>query len=47
LSKVIASGLHRPNGVANHKASRYVVELSKIWRYDNIETNLDTVPNLS
>jgi glucose/arabinose dehydrogenase len=42
--KVIASGLHRPNGVAYHNGSLYVAELSKIWRYDNIEASLDTPP---
>lgn len=42
--KVIASGLHRPNGVAYHKGSLYVAELSKVWRYDNIEANLDSPP---
>jgi glucose/arabinose dehydrogenase len=42
--KVIASGLHRPNGVTYHNGSLYVAELSKIWRYDNIETSLDTPP---
>jgi glucose/arabinose dehydrogenase len=42
--KVIASGLHRPNGVVYHKGSLYVAELSKIWRYDNIEANLDSPP---
>ena len=42
--KVIASGLHRPNGVAFHDGSLYVAELSKIWRFDNIEANLDNPP---
>ena len=32
--KVIASGLHRPNGLAFHKGALYVAELSKVWRYD-------------
>jgi glucose/arabinose dehydrogenase len=42
--KVIASGLHRPNGVAFHNGSLFVAELSKIWRYDDIEANLDHPP---
>ena len=42
--KVIATGLHRPNGVAFHDGSLYVAELSKIWRYDNIEADLDHPP---
>lgn len=42
--KVVASGLHRPNGVAFHKGSLYVAELSKVWRFDNIEASLDQPP---
>ena len=42
--KVIATGMHRPNGVAFHDGALYVAELSKIWRLDNIESNLDTPP---
>ena len=42
--KVIASGLHRPNGVVFHKGALYVAELSKIWRFDDIENNLDAPP---
>lgn len=40
----IAKGLHRPNGVAFHKGSLYVAELSRILRYDNIENRLDNPP---
>ena len=39
--KAIITGLHRPNGLAFHKGTLYVAELSKVWRYDNIEANLD------
>jgi len=39
--KTIAEGLHRPNGLAFHKGTLYVAELSKVWRFDNIEKNLD------
>lgn len=42
--KVIAKGLHRPNGVAFKDGSLYVAELSRIIRYDNIEANLDHPP---
>ena len=42
--KTIASGLDRPNGVAFHKGALYVAEPSKIWRYDNIENDLDKPP---
>jgi glucose/arabinose dehydrogenase len=41
--KVIASGLHRPNGIAFHKGALYVAELSRVWRYDNID-HLDSPP---
>ncbi len=43
-AKVIASGLHRPNGLAFHNGALYVAELSKVWRYDGIEDSLDTPP---
>ncbi|GJD96375.1 PQQ-dependent sugar dehydrogenase [Methylobacterium iners] len=42
--KVIASGLHRPNGLAFHDGALYVAELSKIWRFDDIEARLDAPP---
>ncbi len=42
--KTIATGLHRPNGLAFHDGSLFVAELSKIWRYDGIEAHLDEVP---
>ena len=41
---MIASGLHRPNGLAFHKGALYVAELSKVWRYDAIEDHLDSPP---
>lgn len=42
--KVIASGLNMPNGVAFKDGNLYVAEVNKIWRFDNIETNLDNPP---
>lgn len=42
--KLIAKGLHRPNGVVFKDGSLYVAELSRIIRYDNIEANLDQPP---
>jgi glucose/arabinose dehydrogenase len=42
--RVIASGLHRPNGVAFHNGSLYIAELSKISKIDNIEANLEHPP---
>jgi glucose/arabinose dehydrogenase len=41
--KVIAADLHRPSGVALHNGALYVAELSKVWRYDDIENNIDNL----
>ena len=41
---VIASGLNSPNGVAFRDGALYVAEISKVWRYDNIEANLAKPP---
>ncbi|MDO8550821.1 MAG: PQQ-dependent sugar dehydrogenase, partial [Ignavibacteria bacterium] len=40
----VASGLKGPNGVAFRNGSLYVAEISKVWRYDNIEDNLKNPP---
>jgi glucose/arabinose dehydrogenase len=42
--KVIASGLHRPNGLAFKDGTLYVAELSKISKLEKIEDNLDNPP---
>jgi glucose/arabinose dehydrogenase len=36
----VASGMNTPNGVAFHKGSLYIAEISKIWRIDSIESKL-------
>jgi len=41
----IATGLNSPNGVAFRNGSLYVAEISKVWRYDNIEDNLKNPPD--
>ena len=41
---VIASKLNMPNGVAFRNGSLYVAEVSRIIRFDNIESNLATPP---
>ena len=41
----VASGLNGPNGVAFRNGSLYVVEINKVWRYDNIEDNLKNPPD--
>ena len=43
-TKVIASGLDRPNGLAFHKGALYVAEGTRISKYENIEDNLDNPP---
>jgi glucose/arabinose dehydrogenase len=40
----IASGLNMPNGVAFRNGSLYVAEVSRILRYDNIESQLKNPP---
>ena len=42
--KVIAKGLHRPNGVAVKDGVLYVAELSRVVRFDGIEDRLDNPP---
>ncbi len=41
---VIASDLRMPNGVAFKDGSLYVAEVSKLWRFDNIEDDLSNPP---
>lgn len=43
----IASGLNSPNGVAFHDGSLYVAEISRILRYDRIESSLEQPPSYS
>jgi glucose/arabinose dehydrogenase len=42
--KVVASGLHRPNGIALHKGTLYIAELNQISKIEKIEDNLDNPP---
>ncbi|MGB8401536.1 PQQ-dependent sugar dehydrogenase [Bradyrhizobium sp.] len=42
--KVLASELHRPNGVAFKNGTLYIAELSKVSKFDKIEDNLDNPP---
>jgi len=42
--KTIIKGLTMPTGVAFRDGALYVVAIDKILRYDNIEANLDKVP---
>jgi glucose/arabinose dehydrogenase len=42
--KTVASGLYRPNGLAIHKGTLYIAELSQISKIDNVESVLDNPP---
>ncbi len=42
--KTVASGLHRPNGLAYHDGTLYIAEVSQISKIDNVEANLDDPP---
>lgn len=41
---ILAEDMNSPNGVAFLNGSLYVAEISKVWRFDNIEDNLATPP---
>jgi glucose/arabinose dehydrogenase len=43
-TKTIAEGLYRPNGLAYHKGTLYIAELSQISKIENIENVLDNPP---
>ena len=40
----IAEGLHRPNGVAFKDGALYVAEVSRVLRYDDIQSRLENPP---
>jgi glucose/arabinose dehydrogenase len=42
--KVLASGLHRPNGIAFKDGTLYIAELSKVSKIEKVEDNLDNPP---
>lgn len=43
-TKVIASGLDRPNGLVFHQGTLYIAEGTQISKLENIEANLDNPP---
>jgi glucose/arabinose dehydrogenase len=45
--KVLASGLHRPNGVAFRNGTLYIAELSKVSKIDKVEDSLDSPAKLT
>ncbi|HCX22047.1 MAG: sorbosone dehydrogenase [Flammeovirgaceae bacterium] len=40
---VLDTGMRMPNGVAFHDGDLYVAEVSKLWRYENIEEDFEKV----
>jgi glucose/arabinose dehydrogenase len=42
--KTVASGLYRPNGLAFHKGTLYIAELSQVSKIENVESVLDNPP---
>lgn len=42
---VVAAGLHMPNGVAFREGALFVAEVSRVLRYDAVETDLEHPPN--
>ncbi|MCB2197767.1 sorbosone dehydrogenase family protein [bacterium] len=42
---VIADGLTQPNGVAFRDGALYIAEISRVLRFDEIESNLDSPPD--
>ncbi|MEQ8907759.1 MAG: sorbosone dehydrogenase family protein [Vicingaceae bacterium] len=42
---IIAEGLEMPNGVAFYKGNLYVAEVDKVWKYPQIESQLQNPPS--
>jgi len=42
--KPLLTGLYRPNGIALHKGTLYIAELSQISKIDDVESHLDNPP---
>jgi glucose/arabinose dehydrogenase len=42
--KVFVAGLHRPNGLAYHDDTLYIVDVSKISKIDDVEKTLNDPP---
>lgn len=43
--KTLASGLFMPNGVAYREGDLYVAEVNRVWKWEKIESTLDTPPD--
>ena len=44
VKTIISKGLRMPSGIAFHDGALYVADIDKIYKYDNAEANLDTMP---
>jgi glucose/arabinose dehydrogenase len=40
IMSIVAKNMDGPNGVAFHNGTLYIAEVDKIWKIDNVETNL-------
>ena len=43
-SKIVAQKLNQPNGVLMLNGSLYIAAINRVFRYDNIEANLENIP---
>jgi glucose/arabinose dehydrogenase len=43
-SKVVVDKLNQPNGVLFHNGALYVAAIHRVFRYDNIEANIENIP---
>ncbi len=41
---IIATDLNMPSGLAFHKGDLYVMEIDKLWKYEQIEKSLPSIP---
>ena len=44
VNKVVAEKLVQPNGVLVQNGSLYIAAINRVFRYDNIEANLENIP---
>jgi glucose/arabinose dehydrogenase len=44
MSKIVAEKLNQPNGVLVRNGALYIAAINRVFRYDNIEANLENIP---
>ncbi|MBC7780514.1 MAG: PQQ-dependent sugar dehydrogenase [Proteobacteria bacterium] len=44
VSKIVAEKLNQPNGVLVQNGALYIAAINRVFRYDNIEANLENIP---